>query len=90
MRKPPRYQLYDLQQDPYEFENLAETQEHTETLNRLRAKLTQWRKDTQDPLLNDEALRQLTQEVQGISNKSSARKHKWRYPTYLSHPSVNK
>ncbi|MDG2221150.1 MAG: sulfatase [Rubripirellula sp.] len=83
MRKPPRYQLYDLQQDPYEFNNLANDPKHTEVLNELKQRLNQYRSETNDPLLNAENLTRLTQEVQSVIKKSTAKKHEWQYPNYL-------
>jgi N-sulfoglucosamine sulfohydrolase len=50
MKKPPKYELYDLQMDPFEFKNLAEDLAHAETLGRLKAELTSWQKRTGDPL----------------------------------------
>jgi N-sulfoglucosamine sulfohydrolase len=35
MRQPPRYELYDLQEDPYEFRNLVEMPEHQTRLQEL-------------------------------------------------------
>lgn len=50
MKKPPKYELYDLQMDPFEFKNLAEDLAHAETLGRLKAELTSWQKRTGDRL----------------------------------------
>lgn len=83
MRQPPRYQLYDLQEDPYEFHDLGESTEHAQILAELRHQLTQWREQTSDPLLDEQKLRWLTREVRSVTKKSTARKHKWRYPKYL-------
>jgi N-sulfoglucosamine sulfohydrolase len=82
MRRPPRFELYDLQTDPYEFRNLAATTEHAATLAELRQQLTGWREQTKDPLLNPENLQQLTQEVKGLSRKQ-AKAYNWGYPDYF-------
>ena len=45
-----RPELYDLEQDPYELQNLEDQQEHQIQLTTLRKKLKNWMKDTTDPL----------------------------------------
>ena len=45
--RPPE-ELYDLQNDPWEFHNLAATPEHAATLGRLRETLDRWMTDTHD------------------------------------------
>jgi hypothetical protein len=44
-------ELYDLVQDPGETRNLAEDDAHRSTLAAMRARLSVWMRDTQDPLL---------------------------------------
>lgn len=50
----PEEELYDLQADPWEFHNLAQSPEHQPILVRLRGVLEQWRKDTHDRGLEPE------------------------------------
>ena len=50
MKQPPKYELYDLQTDPFEFKNLAQDPAQAKTLGRLRAELTSWQKRTGDAL----------------------------------------
>ena len=45
--RPPE-ELYDLQEDPHEIHNLADSPAHAETLGRLRARLDQWLVATDD------------------------------------------
>ncbi|HOX40281.1 MAG TPA: sulfatase [Candidatus Brocadiia bacterium] len=49
-RPRPPEQLYDLQTDPNEMDNLAGKPEHAHTLAELRAKLNKWMEDTDDPI----------------------------------------
>jgi N-sulfoglucosamine sulfohydrolase len=44
----PKEELYDLQSDPYELHNLAQSVEHQAVLIRLRAALEKWIADTHD------------------------------------------
>ncbi len=44
----PAEELYDLRNDPYEIDNLADKPEHQETLKRLRAVLEHWIDETND------------------------------------------
>lgn len=83
MRKPPQYQLYDLVLDPHEFKNLAEDPGYAATLNKLEQQLTNWRTETNDPLLDESNLARLSREVQSMKKKSAAKKHDWKYPQYL-------
>ena len=63
MRRPPEFELYDLEADPYEFENLATDPDYAETLTRLQSQLAHWRKRTRDPLLDKENVRRLKAEI---------------------------
>jgi N-sulfoglucosamine sulfohydrolase len=45
----PRFELYDLNADPGEVHNLADSEEHAATLERLQRKLQAWQKATDDP-----------------------------------------
>ncbi|MGH7199485.1 MAG: sulfatase family protein, partial [Planctomycetaceae bacterium] len=44
-----RDELYDLEKDPHEINNLANDAKHAEKLKELQAKLKQWMKETNDP-----------------------------------------
>ncbi len=59
-RNAPQWQLYDLQNDPREFRNLAGKPEHTAIETRLRAQLEAWRRDTDDPLRDPAQLAAIT------------------------------
>lgn len=45
---PGEEQLYDIQADPFELNNLAESPEHRPTLNRMRAALAEWQQSNRD------------------------------------------
>lgn len=83
MRQPPRFELYDLKNDPYEFHNLAQQTEHAETLKELQQRLTEWRQRTKDPLLDEDILQRLTKEVRSVKSKKAAKRRPWRYPEYF-------
>ncbi len=44
----PEFELYDLEADPFEVNNLAGTDEHTKTLARLRGALATWIEESND------------------------------------------
>ncbi|QDU15894.1 Choline-sulfatase [Gimesia maris] len=50
--QPPRYELYDLQQDPCEWNNLAEDPDYTMVKTRLINALTKLQQQTRDPFLD--------------------------------------
>ena len=86
MQRPPKYQLYDLQADPYEFVNLADDTAHRSALDELSAELTRWRRATRDPLLNQVNLTRLKAEIEGIregDNFNKSKIGKWKYPDYF-------
>ena len=45
----PRFELYDIEADPWETNNLATSAEHAATLKRLQEKLQTWEKKSNDP-----------------------------------------
>ncbi len=57
---PPARELYDLQRDPVEFNNLADDPGYGSVLSRMRAQLRTWREETSDPLLDPQELARLT------------------------------
>lgn len=60
---PPRYQLYDMHNDFWEFHNLADRPEYQETLQDMVAKLEAWRKDQNDPFLDSTVMDELVRLV---------------------------
>lgn len=55
-RYPPVYELYDLEKDPYELDNLAQKQEFTSIVDGLRQRIENWMDDTVDPFVDPEYL----------------------------------
>lgn len=83
MERPPQFELYDLDADPFEFHNVAEVSALEPVLGELKRELANWRKRTNDPLLEADNLRQFRAEAQ-IESKPGARERGWRYPNYFS------
>jgi len=86
MKRPPKYQLFDLKTDPYEFVNLAGDPAHRDALDELSAELTRWRRATRDPLLNPVNVTRLKAEIDGIRHGNDFNKAKigqWKYPEYF-------
>tara|TARA_R110002072_G_scaffold271954_2_gene431972 strand:- start:4670 stop:6130 length:1461 start_codon:yes stop_codon:yes gene_type:complete len=52
VENPPEVELYDLQQDPYEWSNLADNSELADVRERLLLEVEEWRQSTNDPLLD--------------------------------------
>lgn len=50
--RPPRYELYDLQSDPHEWQNLADNPSYEEDRDRLIAILNDFQSRTRDPFQN--------------------------------------
>ena len=49
---PPEFELYDLANDPWEFNNLAGKAEYAEVEQRMKAALKNWQQETSDPALD--------------------------------------
>lgn len=62
---PPRVELYDLQNDPWELRNLAGEASLAAVQARLEQALADWRQQTADPLLRPEAMQAMTQYAEG-------------------------
>ena len=88
-RNPPQYELYDLENDPYEFKNLSEDPKHTETLDHLIVTLENWQKETKDPLADPVKFARFNREIDSINTlypNHTYAKHKdfeWEYPDYF-------
>jgi N-sulfoglucosamine sulfohydrolase len=56
--KVPAIEFFDLSSDPYEFKNLADSPEVASVKDRMLRELMDWRKKTNDPLLNLDTLKE--------------------------------
>ena len=85
MQAPPEFELYDLQQDPYEFRNLAADPLHAAALTELKQQLTAWRTRTRDPLLDQDNLRRLKAEIDAsfVNGEPDKSRLSLSYPEYF-------
>ena len=86
-RNPPPVELYDLANDPWEFENLANADNMTEVKQLLLKELNDFRVRHGDPLLDPEKLSRLAAEHDHVhkdlpDGRYGAGQH-WRYLKYL-------
>ncbi len=92
MRQPPEFELYDLDEDPHEFLNLAEDPAHAETLKRLQSALGEWRTKSDDPLLRLDNITRLKAEIDAciVDGKASKARLKLTYPEYFSRSKIER
>lgn len=85
MERPHEFELYDLQQDPYEFDDLSSNPEYLPQLTGLKIRLRNWREQTADPLLDAENLSKLKQEIEACFDEGVPAKSKLNltYPNYF-------
>lgn len=57
---PPQFELYDLQEYPWEWYNLVDDPQYADKLQELKKRLLHWREWTVDPTLDEKYLRLLT------------------------------
>ena len=88
-RNPPEYELYDLREDPNEFNNLIESNNYQPVFERLKTALTSWQQKTKDPLADPDILKRFTEEVARVNgefpNHAYAKDSvfQWEYPDYF-------
>ena len=82
---PPKYQLFDLENDPSEFVNLADDASMADVRKRLIERLEKWQVDTEDMLRHPKLLAKLTAEVESCLNKKiRVPSGGWGYLNYLN------
>lgn len=69
IHRPP-LELYDLTEDPWEFNNLASDPSRKAVISRLQEALVKWQQETHDPLLNKTAFARMVQVHQKIMEES--------------------
>ena len=84
MRRPPAFELYDLNNDPFEFRNLADDNKFSSQLQSLKNKLAEWRRETNDPFLDPKNILQLQSEIKasirdGKPDKKHLKLNYWNY-----------
>lgn len=85
MESPPEFELYDLEADPYEFENLAGKPEHQAELEELKGRLLEWRRQTDDAFLDAANVARLAEEIESTFIDGQYRRPDgWRYSQYLA------
>ena len=86
-RNPPAIELYDLENDPWEFQNLADQAQFASVQQELLEGLEQFRKRHRDPLLDSFNRRQLAREHEHVDKNLPRGRYpagrKWNYLTYL-------
>jgi N-sulfoglucosamine sulfohydrolase len=87
---PPVEELYDLENDPWEFNNLADRPEFEAIQDRLKARLQAWQVETHDAIQDPACLARLTAEHDRIVETyyqegpwGTSRDYKWTYSDYL-------
>lgn len=78
---PPKIQLFDLENDPWEFNDISSDTAYAEEKEKLLHALHLWQEETNDPLRFPEKLRALTIEHDGV--EVWGKKEDWKYPEYL-------
>jgi N-sulfoglucosamine sulfohydrolase len=65
-RHPPEFELYDLQNDPYERSNLAGNPEYAQIFQTLEAELKAWQGKTSDPFADPVYLKEFTSQADAL------------------------
>jgi N-sulfoglucosamine sulfohydrolase len=78
---PPKVQLYDLGNDPWEFNDISDNPDYLDIKKNLLNTLFNNMEETNDPLRFPEKLHKLTLEHDSVANSSDY--INWKYPKYL-------
>lgn len=88
-RNPGEYELYDLENDPHEWNDLSSDPSYRDEMERLKSVLLQWQKETRDPLADPSILQRLTMEMDSVDRAYPDRNYgkdenfAWNYPRYF-------
>jgi N-sulfoglucosamine sulfohydrolase len=66
---PPEYELFDLQEDPYEWKNLADSPEHNTIRQRLLKAMQEFQHEIKDPFASKENIATFIAEQKEYVNK---------------------
>lgn len=77
---PRKIQLYDLKNDPWEYNDLSTNAKYDQIKSRLMSEIIKWQQETEDPLRFPGKLKMLTQENDTMK---VSKKMIWQYPKYL-------
>ena len=72
VKRPPEFELFDLQKDPYEFTNLAADPEYKTMVENMAHAVKEWRIETRDPFLNPDFSKAFQQKVAAIKTDYDA------------------
>lgn len=67
---PPKYELYDLNNDPYEWNNLSENPKYKGILSEMKQVLYKWRVESGDMIVNPEILELFKSDMDSILNNN--------------------
>lgn len=56
---PPEFELYDMENDPWEFTDLSSSPDHQSILEEMKNTLELWRQDQNDPFLDEEVMEKM-------------------------------
>ncbi len=85
-KRPPRYELYDLKNDPHEWQNLAENPAYLEVKTRLTEALIDLQRRTRDPFLDRENVDAFVAEQMANRDLGYRRKKNFRWSYLDSFP----
>lgn len=80
MKTPPEYQLYDLREDPWEWNDLSENPKYAGILKRLQRELVKWQRRTDDPFIDKECAERFYNDVK----RTGLNKETICYATYMA------
>ncbi|WP_339903983.1 sulfatase [uncultured Cyclobacterium sp.] len=86
---PPAFELYNLENDPWEFKNLAQDPDYREEMERLKEALNNWRVTTRDPFIDSVNFKRIRAEVDSINKVYPDHSYQkdtafhWGYPKYF-------
>lgn len=63
MLNPPEFELYDLQEDPYEWNNLSDKDEYSAIMQELKEELNRWQIETGDPFVDISLAKRFSDEI---------------------------